>query len=72
MEADPARGPGPIFDGFGRSMMQVFLRRGLVGAATLAGLLALAGPASAPRAEDLIEMTLTFQGAVHGEIAPCG
>jgi hypothetical protein len=28
--------------------------------------------APAPRAEDSIDLTLTFQGAVHGEVAPCG
>lgn len=26
----------------------------------------------ASQAEDLINLTLTFEGAVHGEIAPCG
>lgn len=52
--------------------MQATLRRALVAAAALAAVLALAGPQDAPHAEDLTELTLTFQGAVHGEIAPCG
>ncbi len=41
---------------------------GLALVATLA--LFLSTPAS--RAEDLVDLTLTFEGAVHGEIAPCG
>jgi hypothetical protein len=34
--------------------------------------LSVAQLAPAPRAEELVELTLTFQGAVHGEVAPCG
>ena len=27
---------------------------------------------TASQADDLVNLTLTFEGAVHGEIAPCG
>ena len=29
-------------------------------------------PVLTPHAEDFVDLTLTFEGAVHGEIAPCG
>lgn len=50
--------------------MQRVMRRALLSALVLG--LSTVLPAPAPRAEDLVELTLTFEGAVHGEIAPCG
>ncbi len=41
-------------------------------ASWLALVAALALSTSSPGAEDFVDLTLTFQGAVHGEIAPCG
>ena len=37
----------------------------------LAGIV-LVMPVLTPHAEDFVDLTLTFEGAVHGEIAPCG
>ena len=50
--------------------MQRAMRRSLFLALVLG--LSVVVLAPAPRAEDFVELTLTFQGAVHGEIAPCG
>jgi len=50
--------------------MQRLMRRSLLMALVLGLSIVLLAPA--PRAEDLVEMSLTFQGAVHGEVAPCG
>jgi hypothetical protein len=38
----------------------------------LAAALGLLTRMPAPQAEDLVDLTITFEGAVHGEIAPCG
>ena len=50
--------------------MQRFLRHSIFLALALGVSTTLLAPA--PRAEDSVDLTLTFQGAVHGEIAPCG
>ena len=50
--------------------MNRVLRRSLYLALMLGVSLTLLAPA--PRAEELVDLTLTFQGAVHGEVAPCG
>ncbi len=50
--------------------MQRVMRRSLFFALVLGLSVVLLAPA--PRAEDHVELTLTFQGAAHGEIAPCG
>jgi len=51
---------------------RMIMHRWWMPASWLALVAALALSTSSPGAEDFVDLTLTFQGAVHGEIAPCG